>query len=141
MKNVRYIGKKDHKEDNVAGTGIVWNGQGDVQAVSDSAFAKLILHPDVWENAGADDGISSETKPAESETGSATSETKPAETETTAKTDEARDVDSLPPMQNLEGMDKTALKDFAQRHFGHEFHHNAGEAKMRQTIIGLMNRG
>lgn len=51
------------------------------------------------------------------------------------------EADAKPPMANLESMDGPALRAYAQQHFGHEFHHNAGEAKMRQTIIGLMNRG
>lgn len=45
---VRYIGKKERKEDNVAGTGVVWRHPGDVQDVPDVAWAKLSKHPDVW---------------------------------------------------------------------------------------------
>ena len=51
------------------------------------------------------------------------------------------EADAKPPMANLDSMDGQALRAYAQQHFGHEFHHNAGEAKMRQIIIGLMNRG
>lgn len=141
MKNVRYIGKKDQKADNVAGTGIVWNGPSDVQQVPDSAFAKLMQHPGVWEDAGADAVDGHATNTAETETNPQNTETEPSESATTVRVEDTVDVDSLPPMPNLDGMDKPALRDFAQRHFGHEFHHNAGEAKMRQAIIGLMNRG
>lgn len=45
---VRYVGKKESKEDNVAGTGVVWRHPGDVQEVPDVAWAKLAKHPDVW---------------------------------------------------------------------------------------------
>lgn len=45
---VRYVGKKERKEDNVAGTGVVWRHPGDVQEVPDVAWAKLAKHPDVW---------------------------------------------------------------------------------------------
>lgn len=45
---VEYIGKKPKKEDNVAGTGVVWHGAGDVQMVDRAAAAKLIYYTDVW---------------------------------------------------------------------------------------------
>jgi hypothetical protein len=45
---VMYVGQKARKEDNVANTGTVWLGHGDVQEVPDIAWAKLSKHPDVW---------------------------------------------------------------------------------------------
>lgn len=45
---VKYIGLKPSKTDNVAGSGIVWSGQGDVQEVPDEAAQKLLRHPEVW---------------------------------------------------------------------------------------------
>lgn len=48
---VRYIGLKDLKTDNVAGTGAVWMGFGDVQEVPDEAWPKLARHPEVWQDA------------------------------------------------------------------------------------------
>lgn len=49
MARIRYIGKKDQKPDNVAGTGAVWIGKGDVQTVPDEAVSTLLRHRDVWE--------------------------------------------------------------------------------------------
>ena len=46
---VRYIGAKDLKEDNVAGTGTVWIGNGDVKPVPLDAWAKMSRHTTVWE--------------------------------------------------------------------------------------------
>lgn len=46
---VRYVGLKDSETDCVAGTGVTWIGKGDVQPVPDKAWAKLSMHPDVWE--------------------------------------------------------------------------------------------
>lgn len=46
---VRYIGAKDLKEDNVAGTGTVWLGKGDVKSVPLDAWAKMSKHTAVWE--------------------------------------------------------------------------------------------
>jgi hypothetical protein len=49
MQKIRYIGTKPRKEDNVAGTGVVWNGRNDVQEVPEHAVPKLLAHPNVWE--------------------------------------------------------------------------------------------
>ena len=45
MPLVKYIGAKEFKDDNVAGTGVVWLGNGDVQRVPYGAWAKLAKHP------------------------------------------------------------------------------------------------
>lgn len=49
---IRYVGQKAQKPDNVAGSGIVWFGHGDVQEVPAGYAAKLLAHVDVWEAAG-----------------------------------------------------------------------------------------
>lgn len=49
---VQYIGPKDRKEDNVARSGTVWHGRGDVQEVTPEVWGKLSRHPDVWVLAG-----------------------------------------------------------------------------------------
>lgn len=49
MYMVRYVGRKPIKADNVAGTGVVWNGPGDEQAVPADAWPKLAKHEGVWE--------------------------------------------------------------------------------------------
>lgn len=46
---VRYVGRKPIKADNVAGTGVVWNGPGDEQAVPVDAWPKLAKHEGVWD--------------------------------------------------------------------------------------------
>lgn len=45
---VQYIGHKALKKDNVAGTGVIWMGHGDIQEVQDAAWPKLAVHADVW---------------------------------------------------------------------------------------------
>jgi hypothetical protein len=45
---VEYVGTKPKRTDSIAGTGVVWSGAGDVQAVPADAWAKLSRHPDVW---------------------------------------------------------------------------------------------
>lgn len=49
MPQVRYIGLKTVKTDNVALTKTVWDGNGDVQEVDEATWAKLSKHPDIWE--------------------------------------------------------------------------------------------
>lgn len=48
MTKIRYIGLKPSKADNVAGTGVRWSGQGDVQEVPERAVPYLLQHPAVW---------------------------------------------------------------------------------------------
>ena len=124
MAKIQYVGNKVIKADNVAGTGVVWDGNGDVQDVPDSAVAKLIAHSGIWKLAGDDEKASDF----------------PATEEAPTPT-EMSEADARPPMANLDTMDDAGLRQYAQRYFNHAFHHNTGEAKMRQTIIGLMNRG
>lgn len=43
-----YVGKKAHAYDNVARSGVTWNGAGDVQAVTDVQAKMLLKYPDQW---------------------------------------------------------------------------------------------
>jgi hypothetical protein len=52
---VRYVGNKPSAFDNVARSGVTWNGNGDVQYVSDAQAKALIKHPNQWELANAGD--------------------------------------------------------------------------------------
>ena len=113
---VMYVGSKPTKTDNVAGTGIVWNGHGDVQEVPGKAVSALLAHGGVWQL------VESVEQPVE----------QPAEQP--AEHDMA-------PLVELDAMSKNELRDYAQRHFNHAFAPNTGEEKMRHTIVGLMNRG
>lgn len=48
MAQVKYIGRKAIAVDNVAGSGAVWSGNGDVQAVTDRQARILVKYPDQW---------------------------------------------------------------------------------------------
>lgn len=50
---IEYVGTKPSRTDTVAGTGIVWNGQGDVKDVPDAVAGKLLYHTDIWRRADA----------------------------------------------------------------------------------------
>lgn len=62
-----YVGLKDMKADNVAGTGLVWT-RGQIHEVEDEAKAnKLLFHPLIWQDADKEYHLTPEPKavPAE----------------------------------------------------------------------------
>lgn len=134
---IEYVGKKQVKKDTVAGTNIVWNGPGDVQDVPNKAVALLLAHTDSWALASGEKA----PKEPDQQKGGGKPEGDDAKKPEGDGKNAMTEADAKPPMASLDTMDGPALRAFAQQHFGHAFHHNAGEAKMRQTIIGLMNRG
>lgn len=50
-----YVGKKPTAYDNVAKSGKVWNGNGDVQEVTADQAKQLLKFPDQWDVVDADD--------------------------------------------------------------------------------------
>lgn len=48
IRRVMYVGSKPTKQDNVAGSGLTWNGQGDVLPVPVTFARRLCAFPDVW---------------------------------------------------------------------------------------------
>lgn len=56
MTIIRYIGPKPKKEDNVAGTGLIWLGAGTAHEVKDPvAASRLLAHPLIWDEPSADE--------------------------------------------------------------------------------------
>jgi hypothetical protein len=51
---IQYVGDKLTKTDNVASTGTIWVGYGDVQDVPDKLWPLFAAHPNVWQRA---DGV------------------------------------------------------------------------------------
>lgn len=45
---LKYVGKKPFAIDSIGGTGVVWNGNGDIQPVPEPVADKLLKHPDQW---------------------------------------------------------------------------------------------
>lgn len=45
---IKYVGRKPFAIDNVASSGKVWNGEGDVQEVTDRQARILLKYPDQW---------------------------------------------------------------------------------------------
>lgn len=68
MIQVRYIGRKPIKTDNVAHSGVVWVGTDDVQPVTDEVWAKLQPFDTVWQKVEDDAPAAKAEKPASSST-------------------------------------------------------------------------
>ena len=99
--NITYVGKKESREDSVAGTGLVWR-QGETLPVPIAAAAVLLRHPDTW--ARADDDVTDDGEP---------------EIEPTAlapRRDEADEALDAVPLQAVAVMDKADLARFAAEH-------------------------
>jgi hypothetical protein len=45
---LKYVGKKPWAFDSLSGTGVQWNGNGDIQPIDEAAAEKLLRHPDQW---------------------------------------------------------------------------------------------
>lgn len=45
---IKYVGKKKFAVDNVAGSKKVWEGEGDIQDVTDAQARTLLKYPDQW---------------------------------------------------------------------------------------------
>ena len=115
---IKYVGKKEIKEDNVARTGVIWYGEGDVQTVPDSAAPRLLKHVDVWKLADDQDIGEYEEAPEE----------EPEE-----------EVDN-PPLVDFDSMDKDQLIDYALREFGYKMDKRYSIDRMKRVIIAEMNR-
>jgi hypothetical protein len=102
---LRYVGRKPLAIDNIARTGITWNGHGDVQEVPASAAKSLLKFPDQWELASPGD-LPIVTAP-----------------DVIRVTDEDGDqviVEQRDMSKPLEHMSKAELKAFAQHRYGRQ---------------------
>lgn len=102
---VRYVGNKPAAYDNVARSGVTWNGFGDVQHVTDAQAKVLLKYPDQWTLANQDDAATVAT---------------PVSIQVT---DEAGDQVSIDPdalTKPLEHMSKPELKAYAFNKWGKE---------------------
>ena len=61
---LKYVGKKPFAIDSIGGTGVVWNGNGDIQPVPEETAEKLLKHPDQWARAPKAVAESAGKKPA-----------------------------------------------------------------------------
>jgi hypothetical protein len=100
-----YVGKKPAAFDNVARSGKCWNGNGDVQEVTDAQAKLLIKFPDQW--ALADEADAAAVNTLES-------------VQVTDDEGNAVDIAHASLTKPLESMSKPELVAFAQAKFGQE---------------------
>lgn len=61
---LKYVGRKDWTVDSVTGSGVTWNGHGDIQPVPEKAAERLLKHPDQWELVSVREALAAaQTKP------------------------------------------------------------------------------
>lgn len=100
-----YVGKKPAAYDNVAKSGKVWNGNGDVQEVTAEQAKQLLKFPDQWQLADAADVEAITT---------------PVSTEVTGENGEPVQVDNADLKKPLEKMTKEELVALAKAKWGQE---------------------
>jgi hypothetical protein len=119
MIELRYIGRKAWAIDPVGGTGTVWDGNGDVQAVTVGAARKILKHPDEWELANPDDASRLEVN------------TLHHTIDEDGKPTEVDDADLAKP---VERMTRAELKVFAKLKFGRDIPATMSRAHMIDQI-------
>lgn len=144
MALIEYIGKKKSKVDNVAGTGAVWDGPGDVVEIEDpKAVAKLIEHKDAWRVADATDTSSDEADPAAAATPTKATKTKATKKKpvkkvakkVATKAAKAEEVEPEPAAHvNVEAMNKEALAKHAKRTYNFDVDTSKSEAHIRKQV-------
>lgn len=124
---IKYVGKKSRPQpDTVLGTSRVWPDTTHVEWVPEKDVPAYLKHPDVWAADGEkqtknmDDLLGLDAAPV--------------------KKEERVEEDLLAaPLVQLDAMDKSSLKQFAQMHFNQSFHPNTNESTMRNKIRNWMN--
>ena len=125
---IQYVGKKDVKTDNVAGTGLVWLGNGDVQDVPSAAAPLLLRHATVWLPAP-------ESKPAAGLSDAPTKAAKPAKDVELTPEQLAEQLAKQPAADvDLAKLDDEQLRDYASQ-FGIKPHHKKTGDTLRAAIV------
>ncbi len=125
---IKYVGKKRRPQpDTVAGTSLIWRDTREVHFVPDTVASKLLKHPDVW-------AVTQEVRVSDAKV-------REAEQKLAVEVRKENEIEEQPPLPPLDQMDKKALHDFAQQHFGEKLHHAMSETTMRSKIMALMNSG
>lgn len=114
-----YVGNKPAAYDNIARSGVTWNGKGDVQEVTDAQAKLLLKFADQWQLADPKDKAAIE-KPV-----------------SIAVTDEAGKVEVIDPealKQPIEKMSKTELSALAKNKWGKDLSVNKNRKDMIDQI-------
>lgn len=127
--DIKYVGKKPFALDNVAGSGKLWNGNGDVQTVTANQAKILLKYPDQWALANAEDATMVD-QPVTIEVETGTDDQGQAQVEQV-------DTESLG--KPLERMTKPELVAFAKVKFNADLDVSKGKKALIDQIEELMN--
>ena len=114
-----YVGKKPFAYDNVAKSGKVWQGNGDVQEVTEDQAKQLLKFPDQWDVVDAQDAGIVDT---------------PSTTEVTDEDGETVNVDNTDLKKPLEKMTKAELVALAKAKWGKELDVTSGKKLLIDAI-------
>lgn len=128
---IKYIGRKATKRDNVADTGLEWT-PGQVHSVPRVAAIKLLRHPDVWVT---DEAIDLPRLPRRDPIRDATD---PVEDEEEEENGHVRQASVLP---NISTMNVKSLVALAKSRFGRDLDESKAAADLRQEIVAMENGG
>lgn len=100
---VRYVGKKPFAYDNVARSGVTWDGCGSIRQVTDAQAKLLLKYPDQWQLANPSDKEAVEA---------------PVSIQTTDEDGQSVAIDPDAFRKPLEHMSKPELKAYAENKWG-----------------------
>lgn len=129
MVDIKYVGKKPFALDNVAGSGKLWNGAGDIQPVTQPQAKILLKYPDQWALAKAEDAAAVE-QPVTMEVETGTDEQGEMQTE---------QVDTEALDKPLERMSKPELVALAKVKFDADLDVTKAKKALIDQIEELMN--
>ena len=133
---VQYIGKKREKEDNVAGTGLVWT-PGQIHFVPPLVAQKLARHPDVWKVV---DDATVDEDPAK--IGLVVTDSDTQITQPPTKEGEKKQPEQPPQtfdLPNLQGMTRPDIAEFVSRNFNTTLPANMKKEDMIAQAVNLAN--
>ncbi|RQS39773.1 hypothetical protein [Burkholderia sp. Bp8990] len=119
MIDIRYIGRKEWAIDPVAGSGVVWEGSGDVQEMTVTQARKILKHPDEWELANPDDAGRLEVQTVH---------------QTLDEDGKPTEVDEKDLEKPIERMTRSELKVYAKLKYGRDIPANMSRAHMIDQV-------
>ena len=117
MPQVKYIGTTP-KTDSIDGIGLPWE-PGQARSVSAEVAERLSAYPDTWTTVAS---------PA------------PASSEPIHLAPPVKEVEEPLPVIDFHAMDKDAMIDYAERHYGERLDRRLSKENIRHRLIGLFTR-
>lgn len=117
MPQVKYIGTTS-KTDSIDGIGLYWE-PGQTRSVSAEVAERLLAYPDAWTRVAS---------PA------------PASSEPVHLARPVKEAEEPLPAIDFHAMDKEAMIDYAERHYGERLGRRLSEGNIRHRLIGLFTQ-